>query len=304
MNKAAGTIAIVARNELADSIRSRRVVVMVVLYLVGAAAVMLGFIKFLHTVETELMQTLGLTASNNAGGTTATLWKSDSFRRMLIGLFKDRKLAESLLAVPPLALFYGWVAMTCAPALVMLISSSRIAEEVSSGSVRYVMFRAARSHWCLGKFIGQAVQVLVALLLSAAAAWVVGAIQLHGFQPGLSATYMFLFALKAWLYALPFLGLALGVSQVWSSPNLATVFGLIGMVVLSSLSFFSGLGAEHARQPWAGVWEIVNSLTPGAHKSALWWGDAAHLLPAAAFLVGLSVAYYLAGYWRFSRRDL
>jgi ABC-type transport system involved in multi-copper enzyme maturation permease subunit len=112
---------------------------------------------------------------------------------------------------------------------------------------------------------------------------------------------MFLFAMKAWLYALPFLGLALCVSQIWSSPNIATVFGLIAMVVLTVLTPLSDWLADKG---WRGLWDVVHSLTPGAHKTALWWNDAAHLVPALAFLLGLTAAYFLAGYWRFSRRDL
>ena len=66
----------------------------------------------------------------NSGGTdptgsvTATLWKSDAFRRMLTHLIGNRELAESLLSVPPLALYYGWLSFAFAPVLVMLTSST------------------------------------------------------------------------------------------------------------------------------------------------------------------------------------
>jgi len=51
----------------------------------------------------------------------------------------------------------------------------RIAEEIASGSVRYVMFRAGRAPWCVGKFCSaRPFSVLGALLLSARGAWLVG----------------------------------------------------------------------------------------------------------------------------------
>ena len=81
MNSSVKTIAIIARNELADSVRSRRVIVMVILYLIGAAAATALFIQFLHSVETEALHAIGVSASKTAGGATTALWKSDSFRR-------------------------------------------------------------------------------------------------------------------------------------------------------------------------------------------------------------------------------
>ena len=275
--------------------------VMGVLYLLGAAAATALFITFLHSVEKELMHTIGLTESRQAGGTTTALWKSASFQNTLTSLLGDRKLAENLLAVPPLGLFYGWLAFAFTPVLVMLTSSTRVAEEVQSGSVRYVMFRAARSHWCIGKFVGQAVQVLVALLLSAASAWVVGLIRMQGFEPMATAGYMMVFALKAWIYALPFLGLALGVSQFCTSPNVALVFGFVAMVAVTILNYVS---EWLAGKGWRTMWDIVHVLTPGAHKGALWWNDAVHVVPAVVYLLALAAAYYMVGYARFSRRDL
>lgn len=275
--------------------------VMVLLYLVGAMGATALFITFLQSVEGQLVSSLGLPVPKSAGGVTATLWRSNMFREMLTRLIGDRGLAESLLAVPPLALFYGWLSCAFTPALVMLTSSTRIAEEIASGSVRYVMFRAGRAPWCVGKFAGQAVQVLGALLLSAAGAWLVGYFRMKSFEPLPTAQYMVWFAFKAWIYAMPFLGLALGISQLCSVPNLALVFGFLSLVAVQVLS---GVSSWLTGTGWRRIWDIVNVLTPGGHRTDLWWNDPEHLLPAAVFLLTLTAAYLLAGYARFARRDL
>ena len=59
-----------------------------------------------------------------------------------------------------------------------------------------------------------------------------------------------------------------------------------------------------AGEGWRRIWDLVNLLTPGGHRQGLWWGDAAHVVPAVGFLLGLAAAYLLAGYARFARRDL
>jgi ABC-type transport system involved in multi-copper enzyme maturation permease subunit len=291
----------VARNELFDSFRSRRVLVVGLLYLAGAVAGTLIFAWALHKVERQLAETLGVAVAPGTGSVTATLWKSDGFRHFIIGIAGDRELAKSLLATPPLALFYGWLAFAFTPALVMLTASTRVSEEVASGSVRFVLFRVSRLEWCLGKYAGQAFQLFVALLLSAVAAWVAGLCRMHFFEPLPTAAAMLVFACKAWIYGMAFLGVALAVSQWCATPNLAMALGFIAWIVLASLSAISG---HHAGDGWRRIWEVLNALTPGGHRADLWWGDLVHAAPGTLYLLALSVAYLLLGYATFSRRDL
>jgi ABC-type transport system involved in multi-copper enzyme maturation permease subunit len=301
VKRAAATLRTLAVNELADSIRSRRVIALLLLYVAGSVAGTALFIHFLQQIEGQLVQSLGLASPGNTGSVTATLWKSHAFREMITHLVGDRALAENLLAIPPLALYYGWLSFAFAPILVMLTSSSRISEEVWSGSARFVLFRVPRLHWCAGKFAGQAVQILAALLLSAAGAWATGYLRMHSFEPLASARFMLLFSAKAWIYSLAYLGLALAISQFCSAPNLALALGFVALIAVTALTFVSN---HFAGDGMRRLWDLVHVLTPGAHRPGLWWGDAAHVVPAVAFLLALAAVYMLAGYARFSRRDL
>ena len=271
------------------------------LYVAGSVAGTLLFVVVLQKIERQLAESLGVTVASGTGSVTATLWKSDGFRHMLTNLAGSESLAVTLLQVPPLALFYGWLSFTFTPALVMLTSTARISEEVWSGSARFVLFRASRLHWCLGKFAGQAIQILGALLLSAAGAWLVGLLRMKSFEPSATAWAMLLFTLRAWVYSLTFLGLALAVSQWCAAPNLALAFGFFAMIGLAVLS---GVSDHFAGEGWRRVWDLVHVLTPGGHSTDLWWADAAHLLPACVFLAALAFTYLAAGYAWFVRRDL
>jgi ABC-type transport system involved in multi-copper enzyme maturation permease subunit len=295
------TLGTLARHELEDSVRSRRVIVLSLLYVAGATAATLLFVAILQKLERQLAETLGVTVASGAGNVTATLWKSDGFRRTLTSLAGSDSLALSLLRFPPLALFYGWLSFAFTPALVMLTSTARIAEEVWSGSARFVLFRTSRLNWCLGKFIGQAIQILGALLLSALGAWLVGLIRMKSFEPSATAWAMLLFSMRAWIYSLTFLGLALAVSQWCSAPNLALAFGFLAMI---GLAVIAGVSKYFAGEGWRRIWDLVHSLTPDGHGMDLWWGDAAHLLPACVFLASLAFVYFAAGYARFAKRDL
>lgn len=296
------SILTVARNELADSIRSRRAIVLMIICFLGAMAATFIFIKALHEVENRVAETIGISKSNKAGTATSALWKSEHFREIIIHFCSnDRKLAEDILNTPPLGVFFGWLAFAFGPAIAILLAGGRIAEEVWSGSVRFVLFRTSRISWATGKFLGQAVQFLIALLLGGLGVWLVGWYKFACFEPALNAWSIALFALKAWAYLMAFLGIALGVSMFVMGPNIAIAVGFIVVVVMTVIDvivkYFPGAG-------WKQILEPLALLTPGFHKTDIWYYDLAHCVPAIVYVLVLGCLYFIIGYSRFSRKDM
>lgn len=292
---------IVAGHELTDAFRSRRALVLLVLFLLGSVGSTLLFIQVLHAIEVEVVTAMGLTPSDEPGGTTAVLWESDAFRDLVAALVGNHELADRLLSVPPVALFFGWLALTFTPLLVILLTSPRIAEDIGALTARFDLTRVDRATWCLGRMGGQAVMLAAALLLSAAGTWVTGWIRLNGFDPLPNAIAMAGLAGKAWLYAMAFAGLALGVSQISRSPVLATVYALLGYIVISTAAGFCVYFRTRGSYP---LWTMIHDLTPNGHLRELWHPDPQHWGPAGLMLLVLSFTYFLAGYAILSRRDV
>jgi ABC-type transport system involved in multi-copper enzyme maturation permease subunit len=294
-------VLIVARHELADAVRSRRAVVLLLLYLAGAMLCSVGFITVLHKVEVQLAETLNISASNSTGGVTEALWQSRFFKRMLQSLAGDDDIVRGLLATHPIAVFYGWLALAATPLLVVLTTSGRIAEEVASGSVRLVLLRTSRPAWCLGKFFGQAALILVALTLSAAGTWCVARFQLSSFPPLAVARSMLIFVGRAWIYSLAFAGLALGVSQLCRSAMQATALSFLVWLGTAALcrvtQHFSGDGLRR-------IWELLHNIFPQAHRIDLWRQDPARLTMAITFLCALSLCYLMLGTMAFGKKDM
>ena len=294
-------ILIVAGQELADSIRSRRALVVLLLFLGGAAAGSLLSIKFIESIEKGLNAAMGLDASGRTGDVTATVWKNPAFRHTVTEMIGDRDLAESLLNVPPLSLFYCAIAFFFTPMLVALTSSARMTEEIWSGSARFVLFRTTRLAWCLGKYGGQALQLLVAFLLSVPVAWLCGYFRLASFDGAATLLAMLIFTFKAWIYSLSFLGIVSGLSLWCRNPGIATALGLFSLIVFSAVYYT----AKHfAGEGWRRSLDLVQLLTPRAHYFDLLRPDLAHAVTATVFIVALSLGYLLLGHLRLSRRDL
>jgi ABC-type transport system involved in multi-copper enzyme maturation permease subunit len=294
-------VAVVAANEWSDSLRSRRALVVLLLFFLGSVAGTLASIKFIHTIEKNLSGMLGLEASAGTGGTTATLWKNQWFRHTVTDMVDDKTLAEALLDVPPLSLFYMVIVFFFTPMLITLTAAPRLAEEIWSGSARFVLFRTTRLAWCVGKFGGQALLLLLALMVSVPAAWLCGLLRMTDYQALATAWAMTCFATKAWLYGVAFLGLATGVSLLFRSPGLATAGGLIALMGVTALFH---LARHYAGAGWARTWDVVQVLTPRAHYYDLLRPDLAHSGTAALYLGLLGLGYLMLGYARLVRRDL
>lgn len=291
----------VAQDELHDALRSRRFVVVLVLYVLGAGGACFGFISALHKVEIELSGALGLSASDSPGAVADALWQSVTFKRMIGQLVGDRQVAQELLAIPPVALIYGWLAFTFTPILVMLSTPARIAEDVASGYARFSLVRASRTEWCLGKFLGQALEIIVPLMLSAISAWSVARFMLYSMAGADVIGAMIIYGWKVWVYCLAFTGLALGVSQLCRSANQATAFALMLWTVLA---LARGAHAMIPSAAWQKVLAILPLLTPAGHKLDLWRTSPAYVLPAMVYILSIGAVFFAIGHAFFLKRDL
>ncbi len=292
---------IIAGHELTDALRSRRGIVLVLLFLIAIVTGVQFSIRFIFTLETGLSEALGLDAARRAGGVSTTLWQNAQFRHAITGMIGDRALANALLSVPPLSLFYCGIVFFATPLLVALTCAPRLADELWSGAARFVLFRTTRLAWGLGRLLGQALQLLIAFLLSVPAAWLCGALQMDGFARGATLLAMLVFAIKAWVFGLCYLGIVSGLSLVCRGPGLATALGIGVLPVLSALFHAS---RHYAGDGWRRLFDLTALLTPRAHYFDLLRPDLPHALSGAVFLILLGLGYFGLGYARFARKDL
>jgi ABC-type transport system involved in multi-copper enzyme maturation permease subunit len=292
---------VVARFDLSESLRSRRALVLLLLFVAGSMAAAGVFVTVLREVENALAAQLQVAAVDAPGAMTDRLLQSPELVEVLAGLLGDEALARKLLTVPPLALFYGWVATFFAPPLVVFTCGDSIASEVQSGSARFALFRTDRLSWATGKLLGQALLLLVGMLAGAAGVWLVGLGWLGHFAPLDNAAWLLRLALRAWVYSLAFLGLSLGVSQV-----LRTRWWALGGALSATL--FALVLGEVLDTDWAAeqapvLVPTLAQLFPGVHRLDLWRPELAERLPALVILPTLGAAWFYLGHLVFARRD-
>jgi len=292
---------VVARFDLGESLRSRKALVFLALYVAGAIAAVVLFTEVLQDVEEQLAEQLLVARTDQPGSLTQAVMESPELHAVLSRLVRDDDLATTLLSLPPIALVYHWVALAFAPIFVALTSSDAISGEVASGSVRYALFRTDRTAWAVGKLLGQAALLAVGLGLGAIGAWVTGYVQLASFAPVDSALWLARYAATAFLFAFAHLGLVLGVSQLTRSVPWSRALGLLSLIVVFGVHGWLSRDSIHDAAPT--LVDTLRQVFPAAHRIDLWRPGLTDVAPAALLLTCLGVTLFAIGHQRFLRRD-
>lgn len=292
-----------ARFELFDTLRSRRALVLVILYLVVSLLTMAGTITVLGKMEGQLSETLGIEkVEGKSGIVSVTLWKSKPFQRLVRHAVDNPLVYYDIVGRHPAELIYGWLVFLFVPLMTVLFTSGRAAGDLHSGAVRYMLTRVTRLEWTLGKYLGNAVLLLAGLLVGAVAAWCVAAWKLSGMDIPALLPVMVGWSLRAWLLALAWLGLALGVSHCFRTPAKADGLALVAMFVCSVIP--TVLGFLAARDGWVGKLTVLMHLFPSAAEDALWRASSLSVALAGLWLLALGLLYLSVGHWVFVRRDV
>ena len=291
-----------ALSEWGGAIRSRRALVLLVLYLGAALLCMNGTISVLGKMETELAAMLQLPDTGETGVVSASLWKSKPFNRLVRSVVGESPVLDDIAGRHPVELIYAWFVFFCAPLLTVLVAGTRVSEDLRSGAVRYMLVRETRLEWSVGKYLGQALMIAVALAISAVGAAVVTFCRL----PGGTASSLFLpllnWGLRAWIYSLAWLGLALGISHLTRSPGRALSLSIMMIGLFGALPPLMDL--LQAAKGWPVAFTHVRMLVPAGAEMSLWRFSAVPLVTGSFHLVILGFTYLMLGAAVFCRRDV
>ena len=299
-------VGLVARFELAEAMRSKLLVVMVLLFVGAGALFAWSFTQLVERIEESAAKVTGAPTTRRPGATVRHLRDSHSYRDMLRMFLGSDEKADYFAAIPPIVVFFGWTSFLFTPWLILFTSAETIATEVATRSIRYAVLRTGRLEFALGKMAGQALIVLGVTALSAVVFYFIAWASLAGFEHRATALGLLSYWPRVCLFTLPFLGWAMFASMVTRSANLARVLALGGAV---GMAIMSGL-ARHP-PPWFpsgalfdGLRDLLGFLTPFGHYDGLAYPPGGAWLGDLAVCLALTAIYFAAGYVILRRRDL
>lgn len=291
----AHSIRLVASFDLLESLRSRKAVVLLALYLLGALGASAIFIRVLSVIRERLEEQVGQAVD------VKELMASPGMARLVGALAGDADVAGAIVTIPPLALFYGWLAMNFVPLLVLFTSADAVAGDVSSGGVRYSLFRTDRFSWAFGKLVGQTTLMSLGVLVGALGCFVMGLVWLDGMPAADTALWLLRVSGRAIVYSFAYLGMVMCASQLTRTHARAGGLALAIMFLCS----LGGrvLSAEPIEQSAPELFGALVKLFPNGHHLALWHPGLGQSLGAMAGLLIIGLGFFALGFWRFSARD-
>ncbi len=292
----------VALVELSSAVRTRRALVLVALYLATSLLGMSGAITALGKMEDQLAEILQVErVEGRSSVVSATLWKSKPFQNLGIGVVGDSPVYGDIVGRHPAELIYAWIVFLAVPFLSVFVASRRVADEVKSGAAKYVLQRVSRLEWTLGKYFGQALMMLVGLIVGAAAAWCVAAFRLSGADIPALLPAMLIWSVKAWFLSLAWLGVALGVSHLFKSGSKADFLCVLMLVAFAVLPRLIAANADGV--VWSHL-QVLSRLFPASVEDSLWRASFSPVADAAAWLLFTGLFWLSLGHMVFARRDV
>lgn len=293
--KRAHSIRLVASFDLLESLRSRKAIVLLAMYMLGAIGASGIFIRLLSAIRERLEEQVGQAVDMKQ------MMESPGMARVVGALAGDEAVAGAIVTIPPLALFYGWLAMNFVPLLVLFTSADAISGDVSSGAVRFSLFRTDRVSWAVGKLIGQTSLMAVGVLVGAVACFLTGLIWLDGMPVGDTALWLLRISGRTIVYSFSYLGMVMCASQLTRTNVRAGGLALMFMFFCSVAG--SVVQAEFIVEQAPTFFLAISKLFPGGHHLFLWHPGLFESSTAMLGLVSIGLGFFALGFWRFSTRD-
>ena len=293
---------VVAQYEFQQAARTRLLQVGVLAYAGATAAAHYGFILGLREAEASVALAMGVPATHKPGALVGAALKSTDLRRFFVDLVGSDTLLDRLSEAPVLALWAGVVSMVLLPLFVLVGTSTAVASEVETRSIRFLALRTERLPIVLGKLAGQLLVTLVAALSGVLVTEAVGLILMVQQPPVGLAWHALVHAGRGLVYALPFAAMGLAVSQWGPRANparLGVMFALVAVLV-----GHVWLDDATSATPAGRAADLARSFLPGFGWTDLWSVDPLAFGLATARSLTTTFAWLALGYLRFDRRDL
>ena len=302
MNGPLARVARVAVTEWGIALRSRRALVVTLLFLAVSCLMMFCTISIFAALEREVVAALRLPPSATTGSVTMALWKSPVFVRVMDHFAGNSLLFADIRGRHPILLAYAMFLFQVVPLLTLLVSASRVADDIRSGTVRYWLARVTRNEWSVGKYLGEAAMLSAAMFAGALAAWGVAVWRFAGWDGAVLLPGILDWTLRACVYAFAWLGLFTGLSHLARSGGKATALSILAMLgaaawplMLENLTPETGVlaGLRH-----------LDVLVPRTSMPLLWRRAPGALVQGVVQLVALGFLYLSFGAAVFRRRDV
>lgn len=291
---------LIAGFDLRESIRTRRALVLALLYLLVAAItsfIYVQVVKLAQQAASDVIGGIGDAGEKVAAAAAVGAAQDTGYHGLLYVIAGgDAQIAAHLATYPPMVMIFAWFSLGALPWLIALTSYDLVAGDLHLRTVRFVALRTSRGAFVIGKLLSQLLLVALIAGLGMLPVLAIGA----AYLPRFDVLDNLLGLLRAWpilaLFAFAVLGPVTCASQLVRGPGAARAVAILLLFFMWILSVW----AMFAAAPLS----LLGLVTPFAYKTHFFHPDLLYRLLNAAGCVALCAGWSWLGFQVFRRRDL
>jgi ABC-type transport system involved in multi-copper enzyme maturation permease subunit len=298
----ASLVVAIARHELAVTLRTRRALALLGIYMLSAAFAGLAYVLAVRLVERQALDALTASGLKPDAAVRALSLASEQGYAQIVAFFAgvapaamDPSIRDSLV-LPALL----WGSLAFLPFVVVLTSFDMIAGDLATRSILFTTLRAPRLAVLLGKVVAQLLIVTVLTTLASVTLVLIGGSLLRSFSFFDALVGLVRVTLLLTPFAFCYLGLTAFASASVRQPTLA-LFSAVGlMVALRVLGWLESVPADSSYGPL----RFVALLSPARYHAGLWQGGVEGPLASTAAYVLIGAAFVALAARQLGGRDL
>ncbi len=291
----------VARFHVVKAVRTRTLMFMVSIYVIAAAGIAWIFRGIIHELEKNAAGVLRVPVTDTPGAMIDTLREQGDLADTLRALVPEPGLLDWALELPILTVSHFWMALGTLPFLAAAAGAEIISPAIKDRSLRFELVRTGRLELVMGRWGGQAILMMFATLMSILGPWVIGVFFMANQPPLDQASTLLMVTPRLIAWSLPFLGLGVACSQLTANTNGARTLAL-GSVV-GTWILWGTLKTDWLSDHVPILADILSPLMPQNYVVGL-WGAGNGWMISATILTGLGLAFMLAVFPFFQKRNL
>ena len=212
---------ILLKDNFLSSLRAKKTIVFVILYFVIFAVITYSYREIEARLGLELMQYEMAPEARNAIFT---------FARDFLKVQEDNKLIDFLMTVPFYNVILFLVTLFATPLLILIVKYDTPVQEISEGTMRYLVFRVSRIKIILAKFLSSIIEffLLTFLVLVIALLWAKWQIPYVEYFKNFKTGIHFWLVVQPFLYF--FIAFSLMISVIVRRPITSLLFSFLGIL--------------------------------------------------------------------------
>lgn len=299
------------RGETRRALKSGRVLVLLILFLlfVGLALTVVGF--FNHQLNARFEQQVGMAGADMAQANEQLVAAKKQFLQTFVT--EDEAMLDSLAAIPIVLLVVFKLTLRFLPLFIALMGFDQLAGEVGPKSIRYLVVRVKRSSIILGKLLSQI--TLFALLMSICTVMMVLVARVLNadFAAPDVALWTFKLIVASMVLSLAYLALTALFSAMVKQGGISLVLNVIALFVIWFVALIGGAFRFPGEEAAANTLAVLKteSLWAYLRYASVWhFGDDllhphwSRFLSAALVHLGFGLAFLGLAQLALKKRDL